>query len=61
MFICDECGNFANVWISLETGRVEKNGIDIGQCVSLCDRHKPNDSIPSQPTNCSKISFRWPE
>ena len=60
MFFCDECGKPATVYINLETGRVEKNGVDIGQDVSLCDEHRLNDNTQSQPTNCSKISFRWP-
>ena len=60
MFFCDECRKPAKVSISLETGRVKRNGKDAGQFVSLCDEHRPNNNLPSQPTNCTKISFHWP-
>jgi len=60
---CAECGKPSKGFIELATGRVEVNGKDIGQSVSLCDDHwpEPSNDVMSQPMNCKNIKFRWPK
>ena len=59
--VCDECGKPATYSLALATGRVIIYGKDAGQCADLCNEHKPiSDSAMPQPTNCKKVSFRWP-
>lgn len=59
-WLCDECGDLASGMIELATGRIEKDGLDIGQTVWLCEKHWPDDGVMSQPKNCKYIRFYWP-
>lgn len=58
--ICDECGRSPADSVWLTTGRVLKDGIDIGQSVDLCKEHYPTNENPMQPNNCFHIEFHWP-
>ena len=59
VILCDECEKPAVGTVSLMTGRVWKDGKDIGQNMDFCEDHTP-DGRPLQPKNCTRVEFYWP-
>lgn len=60
---CDECGAIPAKDTGFMTGRVLKDGIDIGQGCWLCEDHYPRNWLEPngarQPNNCQHIKFYW--
>lgn len=70
IFICDECGKDIDekcpaitAFVDVGTGRILRDGVDIGQCCHLCADHRPLPRSPHQsiyewqPNNCKHVSF----